>query len=163
MKKIISLVLALSLVFGACLVLASCGGEGSTDNGGATVNTKIGVQAGTTGYYYVKGDADWGFDGIAGFDATAYSNGALAVTDMKNGNIDYVIIDEQPAKSLANSVNGIKVIDIPLTEEEYAFGVDKAQPELLASVNAIIAAMKADGDTKLEVLVNFERTEDSIQ
>lgn len=31
-----------------------------------------------------------------------------------------------------------KVIDIELTEEEYAFGVDKAQPELLEKVNAFI-------------------------
>ena len=31
-----------------------------------------------------------------------------------------------------------KVIDINLTEEEYAFGVDKDQPELLDQVNAFI-------------------------
>ena len=32
-----------------------------------------------------------------------------------------------------------KVIDINLTEEEYAFGVDKAQADLLASINNILA------------------------
>lgn len=38
-----------------------------------------------------------------------------------------------------------KVIEIELTNEEYAFGVDKTQPELLASVNAFLAEIKEDG------------------
>lgn len=32
-----------------------------------------------------------------------------------------------------------KIIDIRLTDEDYAFGVDKDQPELLAQVNDFIA------------------------
>ena len=39
----------------------------------------------------------------------------------------------------------VKVIDINLTEEKYAFGVDKDQPELLAQVNDIIKEIMADG------------------
>ncbi len=38
-----------------------------------------------------------------------------------------------------------KVIDIDLTNEEYAFGVDKEQPELLDEVNDFIASIKEDG------------------
>ena len=38
-----------------------------------------------------------------------------------------------------------KVIEIDLTSEEYAFGVDKSQPELLASVNAFIAEIQSNG------------------
>ena len=38
-----------------------------------------------------------------------------------------------------------KVIDVDLTSEEYAFGVDKSQPELLEQVNAFIAEIKEDG------------------
>lgn len=38
-----------------------------------------------------------------------------------------------------------KVIDIDLTNEEYAFGIDKNQPELLEEVNAFIAEIKEDG------------------
>lgn len=38
-----------------------------------------------------------------------------------------------------------KVVEIELTQEEYAFGVDKSQPELLASVNAFIAQIMSDG------------------
>ena len=38
-----------------------------------------------------------------------------------------------------------KVIDIELTSEDYAFGVDKTQPELLEKTNAFIAEIKANG------------------
>ena len=38
-----------------------------------------------------------------------------------------------------------KVIDVDLTNEEYAFGVDKSQPELLEQVNAFIAKIQEDG------------------
>lgn len=39
----------------------------------------------------------------------------------------------------------VKVIDINLTEEMYAYGVDKNQPELLEKVNAFIAEIKNNG------------------
>ena len=38
-----------------------------------------------------------------------------------------------------------KVIEIDLTQEEYAFGVDKAQPELLTKVNAFVKKIMDDG------------------
>jgi ABC-type amino acid transport/signal transduction systems, periplasmic component/domain len=48
-------------------------------------------------------------------------------------------------KDEGSASSGVKVIDIPLTEEEYAFGVDKNQPELLEKANEFIAQIKADG------------------
>ena len=39
----------------------------------------------------------------------------------------------------------VKVIEIDLTSEEYAFGVDKTQPELLTQVNDFIKKIKEDG------------------
>ena len=65
---------------------------------------KVGVQDGTTGQLYSAGDADWGFDG---YDVTTvgYKNGSLAVQDMINGNIDYVIIDAAPAAVISESIN----------------------------------------------------------
>ncbi|MBR5321019.1 MAG: transporter substrate-binding domain-containing protein, partial [Clostridia bacterium] len=39
----------------------------------------------------------------------------------------------------------VKVIDIALTEELYAFGVDKNQPELLTKVNTFIDEIKKNG------------------
>lgn len=40
---------------------------------------------------------------------------------------------------------GVKLTDIALTEEEYAFGVDKNQPELLEQANAFIRQSQLDG------------------
>jgi polar amino acid transport system substrate-binding protein len=64
----------------------------------------IGYQNGTTGQYYVLGDADWGFDG---YKATGkgYASGALAVQDLINGNIDAVIIDAAPADRIVENFN----------------------------------------------------------
>jgi ABC-type amino acid transport substrate-binding protein len=67
-------------------------------------NTKIGVQTGTTGQFYVEGDPDWGFDGYD-VECVGYKSGSLAVQDMLNGNIGYVIIDEAPAQSIAKAFN----------------------------------------------------------
>lgn len=67
-------------------------------------STVIGVQTGTTGEYYVKGDADWGFDGF-NVTCTGYASGALAVQDMLNGNIKYVVIDQAPALYITDSYN----------------------------------------------------------
>ena len=44
-----------------------------------------------------------------------------------------------------SSANGVKVVEIDLTQEEYAFGVDKTQPELLEKTNAFIDQIMADG------------------
>lgn len=67
-------------------------------------DVKIGVQKGTTGQLYCEGDADWGFDGY-GFTTVSYTNGALAVQDILNGNCSYVVIDEGPAKAIVEKVN----------------------------------------------------------
>ena len=57
---------------------------------------QIGVQQGTTGQYYIEGSEDWGFPGLPAKCVT-YKSGSLAVQDMLNGNIQYVIIDAAPA------------------------------------------------------------------
>ncbi len=68
--------------------------------------TKIGYQNGTTGNFYVKGDADWGFDGFA-VEGVGYKNGALAVQDLVNGNISYVVIDSAPAACITEAINEV--------------------------------------------------------
>ena len=65
---------------------------------------KIGVQKGTTGNWYVAGDEDWGFTGFP-VTCVEMANGSLAVQDLLNGNIDYVIIDSAPAAKIVESFN----------------------------------------------------------
>ncbi len=75
-----------------------------------TSANKIGCQAGTTGETYITGDLDQGDDGYGfkGIPVTkmAYDYAALAVTAMINGEIDYVVVDNAPAKAISKSVNG---------------------------------------------------------
>ena len=52
---------------------------------------------------------------------------------------------EEAAEAPAEAAVTAKVIDVELTEEQYAYGVDKNQPELLEEVNAFIAEIKENG------------------
>lgn len=147
MKKIISLALCVVTLLTLALGVISC------DN-----TTYIGVQSGTTGQYFVDGDADWGFDGLAGYASKGYSNAGLAVADMKNGAVKYVVVDKAPAIQLDKAVDGIKVIDIELTVEEYAFGVDKNNEKLLADINNILATKQ----TEIKAIIDKYATGEGI-
>ena len=68
---------------------------------------KIGVQNGTTGQFYCEGDAEWEFDGFD-VETKGYKNGSLAIQDMLNGNIDYVIIDSAPATAISKAINEMR-------------------------------------------------------
>ena len=46
----------------------------------------------------------WGFNGFA-TECVVYANGSLAVQDLVNGNIQYVIIDSAPAKCITEAFN----------------------------------------------------------
>lgn len=72
-----------------------------------TKDDKIGVQQGTTAQSYIEGSEDFGF---AGLPATCqpYKSGSLAVQDMLNGNIKYVIIDAAPASAITESINELQ-------------------------------------------------------
>lgn len=67
---------------------------------------KIGGQNGTTGQSYVQGSEDFGF---AGLNATfvGYDNGSLAVQDLINGGVNYVIIDAAPAAAITAAINAV--------------------------------------------------------
>ncbi len=68
-------------------------------------SVKAGVQNGTTGQFYLEGDESWGFSGYA-VTCTGYKNGSLAVQDLINGNLSFVIIDSAPAACIAAAFNG---------------------------------------------------------
>jgi len=65
---------------------------------------KIGCQTGTTGELYIKGDADYGFAGLKA-EAAGYKYVALAITAMQQGQVDYVIADNGPAKAITAKMN----------------------------------------------------------
>lgn len=113
---------------------------------------KIGVQAGTTGEFYSKGDQNWGFEGFKNAKTISFANSAMAIAAMINNQLDIVIIDEMPARVLVKTNSGTSLLDIALTDEEYAIAVSKGNSELLDSINSILNKMKQDG--RMQEIIN---------
>lgn len=109
-------------------------------------SAKIGYQNGTTGGMYANGSEAMEFEGFASAVKKGYPNGGLAAEDMMNGNINIVIVDEEPAKSIVEkNPDKLKYIDVKLSDEEYAMGVRKNSPEFLEYVNDFLAEIMEDG------------------
>lgn len=104
----------------------------------------IGVQAGTTGETYVSEDL--------GITPESFKSGMDAALALKNSQIDAVVLDEQPAKSIIAQNDDLTIIDLGLEPEEYAIAVKKGNTELLDSINATIQKLREDGT--YETLVN---------
>ena len=66
---------------------------------------KVGCQTGTTGELYIKGDEDYGFEGLTA-EAAPYKYVALAINAMQQEQVDYVIADNGPAKAISAKING---------------------------------------------------------
>ena len=54
--------------------------------------------------------------------------------------------NDKKADEPATSAAKVKVVDIELSSEEYAFGVDKKQPELKEKCNELLKEMKSSGE-----------------
>ena len=64
---------------------------------------KIGFQNGTTGAMYVKNEGDYASNNLK-VTGVGYKNGSLAVQDLLNGNIDYVVVDAAPADCIVEAL-----------------------------------------------------------
>lgn len=142
MKKTrILLIIAAILLMG---VLASC----DSANKKNTVfskddlsGKKIGVQLGTTGDIYCK---DLEKDG-SGTKVERYNKGADAIQSLKNGTIDAVVIDEQPAKAFVDVNKDLKILDEEFVIEDYAICISKSNNELTESINNAINELEEEG------------------
>ncbi|MFA7636612.1 MAG: basic amino acid ABC transporter substrate-binding protein [Monoglobales bacterium] len=99
---------------------------------------KIGTQLGTTGDMYAKDD--YGEESV-----TSYGKGADAVIALKGGDVDAVIIDNEPAKAFVAQNAGLKILDTEYAVEDYAIAVSKENKELLGKINAALEKLTADG------------------
>lgn len=99
---------------------------------------KIGVQTGTTGDIYCSDE--FGEEAIARYD-----NGAIAVQALQNGQVDCVVIDNEPAKAFVEANEGLKILETEYAVENYAAAFAKENTELLDAFNAALAELKADG------------------
>lgn len=107
---------------------------------------KIGAQQGTTGYIYASDTPENG--GYGEENVIGYQNGALAVEALKGDKIDCVIIDNEPAKAYVSENEGLKILDTPFTEEEYAICFAKDNSELQDKVNTALNELKESGELK---------------
>ena len=98
----------------------------------------IGTQMATTGYQYCSDD--YGEDHV-----TAYDNGITAVQALLNGQVDCVVIDNEPAKALVSQNPGLTILDTEYIVEDYAIGLNKENPALLEAINNALAELKAEG------------------
>ena len=129
MKKIISLILAATMLTGIMFAFASCGNKSAT---------KIAIQSGTTSEAYAKV--------LKNVEIVSFDTFALAAQGMKNGNADYVMVDKTTANAICKEIEGLKIIDIALSSEFYGIGIDPAQPALKTQIDSILVTKAAEID-----------------
>ena len=99
---------------------------------------KIGVQLTTTGDIYATDE--FGKDYVVQFN-----KGADAVLALKNGQVDAVIIDNQPAKAFVDQNEGLKILETEYANEDYCIAFKKGNDELREKVNNALNELIADG------------------
>lgn len=132
-----------ALIMAVCMAatLAACGKE--TPNTVFSVDDlpgkTIGVQLGTTGDIYAS---DYEEDGST---IERYSKGNDAVLALKQGKIDCVIIDSQPALAFVDKNPELTILEEEFAVEDYAMVVSKENTELKEAINAALAELKSEG------------------
>jgi len=103
---------------------------------------KIGIQAGTTGQYLVE---DY-IDEKEGATNTTieYTNAIVASQDI-GSTVAAVVIDELPAKAIADSKSNLSCWKIDAEPESYVLYFNKFSEDLVKDVNAVLEKMIADG------------------
>jgi polar amino acid transport system substrate-binding protein len=127
--------------------------DGSTISEISDLNgTKLVVQAGTTGQYWV--DDNLVATGAVDEDDVSYlTDVPAAVLTVDNGQNDAFIVDTPVADRYSGDSNyDLKVGFIIETNENYGIMIPQNEPELKAAINAIIAEMIADGS--LQQIIN---------
>jgi polar amino acid transport system substrate-binding protein len=101
----------------------------------------IGVQRGTSEGANLEAAKDK--DGRK-YNVSLYDTFELAVADVINGRIKAAVMNDAPA-SQAVASQPVKILgSAGIPDEEYAYGVNKENPELLATLNEGLALLMAD-------------------
>jgi polar amino acid transport system substrate-binding protein len=112
---------------------------------------KIGVQLGTTGDIYACDD--YGKENV-----TQYGKGADAIIALKGGDVDAVIIDNEPAKAFVAENQGLVILGTEYAVEDYAIAVKKSNTELLDKINDALEDLTTDG-TIDRIIAKFIKAE----
>lgn len=99
----------------------------------------IGVQLGTTGDIFAS---DYEAEGST---IERFNKGADAVQALKQGKVDCVIIDAQPAAAFVEKNDDLTILEEDFAVEDYAICVSKDNADLTTAINGALAELKADG------------------
>lgn len=146
MKKITGIVAAVAMM--ACLTGCGSVAANKVFSADDLPGKTIGVQLGTTGDIYAS---DYEAEGST---IERYSKGNDAVQALKQGKIDCVIIDNQPALAFVAKNDDLTILEDPFEIEDYAICVAKENSELTAAMNEALAEIKADG-TLDKIIANY--------
>lgn len=119
--------------------------KGSSIKSRTDLNGKtVGVQQGTTGDTFCTNED--GSSDIKVKSVQRFNKGADAITDLLNGKLDAVVIDDFPAQKFV-SVHSDKLqkLSDALTVEHYAIAVKKGNTQLLNDVNIVLKELKSSG------------------
>lgn len=97
----------------------------------------IGVQMGTTGMTYAEG--------VEGATVEKYNKGADAIEALKQGKVDFVLIDSSPAKYFVSKNPDLSIAPKPFAIEKYACAIKKGNDELTQQVNDALAQLRENG------------------
>lgn len=104
----------------------------------------VGVQQGTTGDVYCTNEKKENDIEVA--EVKRYGKGMDAVSDLINGRVDAVVIDNFPAdKLVSKNADKIQKLDEALTEEEYAIAVAQGS-NLKDLINEVLAELNESGE-----------------
>ena len=99
----------------------------------------IAVQESTSGDFYAT-------DEINAKEVLRFKSAVEAGTALKSGKCDAVIIDELPAKAIADKSNGeLEVLEDKLTDEEYAIACKKGNTDLVEAFNKTLERLMNEG------------------
>lgn len=111
----------------------------------------IAVQQGTTGDWYASGDESTGST-IKDANVLQFKSAVEAGMNLANGKADAVIIDQKPAEAIVAAQDGkLKILDTKLTDEQYAFAVQKGQEDLIEVINEVLSEYT---NGKVDELIN---------
>lgn len=173
MKKLLTAAMTAAMVFS----LTACGSEAPAESAAAVESTaagteaaesteaaaagteaaaaydfagkKIGVQLGTTGDQLATD-----YEQNDGATVERYNKGADAIQALKQGKIDCVVIDYNPAKAFVEKNDDLQILEQELSSEEYAMCVNKDNGELTTKINEALAQLEADG-TLDSIIANY--------
>lgn len=81
-------------------------------------------------------------------EVVEYTDNVLALTDLKVGRTDAVVVDEVVGRYyVAKAADDYVVLEESLAPEKYGIGFDKGNTELCEKVNKALKEMKEDGTT----------------